>query len=95
MFQVKKKKELDGFGKNKKRNTIIVASLLGILTIVGAITLFRTFAFFEEKRDFNVLRGRIPDFSKEDIQLAFTIDGVKGTVFPSKDSGYVGKNVTC
>ncbi len=95
MFQVKKKKELEGFGKNRKRNTIIIASILGILIVVGIVTLFRTFAFFEEKREFNVIRGRIPDFSKEDIQLAFTIDGVKGTVFPSKDSDYVGKTVTC
>ncbi len=39
--------------------------------------------------------GRIPDFDQGDIQLAFTIDGVKGTVFPNRNSGYVGKNVTC
>ena len=64
MFQVKKKKELEGFGKNRKRNTIIIASILGILIVVGIVTLFRTFAFFEEKREFNVIRGRIPDFSK-------------------------------
>ncbi|MCI9280324.1 MAG: hypothetical protein HFJ02_05970, partial [Bacilli bacterium] len=76
MFQVKKKKELEGFGKNRKRNTIIIASILGILIVVGIVTLFRTFAFFEEKREFNVLQGRIGDFDY-DVKLAIVVDGEK------------------
>lgn len=83
------------FRKNKKKNIIIVSSVLGILMIVGVITLFRTFAFYEEKRDFNVIKGRVPEFSHEDIQLAFTINGAKGEVFPTVSDGYIAKNVTC
>ena len=83
------------FKKNKKNSRIIITSILGIMLIVGVITLFRTFAFFEEKRDFNVLKGRVPEFSHEDIQLAFTINGEKGDQFPTSTSGYIAKNVTC
>lgn len=89
------KEELENFKKNKRKKQVIVASILGIMFVIGIITLFRTFAFYEEKRNFNVIMGRIPDFDQGDIQLAFTIDGVKGTVFPNRNSGYVGKNVTC
>ncbi len=34
------------FRKNKKKNKIIVASILNIMLIIGIVTLFRTFAFF-------------------------------------------------
>ncbi len=52
MFQVKKKnKDLESFGKNRKRNTIITISILGISLIIGVIALFKTYAFFEEKHN--------------------------------------------
>ncbi len=89
------KEELENFRKNKRKKQVILGSIIGVMVAIGAITLFKTFAFYEEKRNFNIIMGRIPDFEKGDIQLAFTIDGVKGTVFPSRNSGYVGKNVTC
>ena len=95
MFQVKKKNKLNVFDKNNQRNTIIIASILGSLMIVGVITLYKTFAFYEEKREFNVLKGRVPEFSQEDIQLAFTINGEKGEKFPTIEEGLVAKNVTC
>ncbi len=86
--------QLERFTKNK-RHRKLTYSIIGILLIIGCITLFKTFAFFEEKREFNVLKGRIPEFSQEDIQLSYTIDGIKGEIFPSKDSSIVGKGVTC
>ncbi len=62
MFQdyKKKNKNLEIFDKNKKRNRIIIGAVIGILLIVGVITLFKTYAFFEEKREFNVIKGKIP-----------------------------------
>ncbi len=42
-----------------------------------------------------MLKGTIPEFSQEDIQISFTIDGEKGNQFPDKTSRYVGKTVTC
>lgn len=89
------KEELENFRKNKRKKQVILGSIIGVMVAIGAITLFKTFAFYEEKRNFNIIMGRIPDFEKGDIQLAFTIDGVKGAVFPGRNSGYIGKNVTC
>ncbi len=86
--------QLERFTKDK-RSKKLMYSILGCLMIVGVITLYKTFAFYEEKREFNVLKGRVPEFSQEDIQLAFTINGEKGETFPSKNSRYFGKSVTC
>ncbi len=51
---------------------------------------------YEEKLEFNVLKGRIPDFSSGDIELAYTINGEASSgSFPNKNSGYKAKSVTC
>lgn len=83
------------FKKNKKKSVVILVSILGMMLIVGVITLFKTYAFYKDKREFNVLRGRIPEFSHEDIQLTFVINGTKGENFPTKKDGLVATNVTC
>ncbi len=70
-----------------------MASIIGILLIVGGITLYRTFALYEEKLEFNVLKGRIPDFVSGDIQLAMTLDGEGITEIP-KGRNYT-VTVTC
>ncbi len=86
--------QLERFTKDK-RSKKLTYSIIGILLVIGSVTLFKTFAFFEEKREFNVLKGRVPEFSQEDIQLAFTINGEKGEKFPTNEEGLVAKNVTC
>ncbi len=96
MFQAKKKnKNLENFGKNRKRNTIIIISVFGILMTVGVIALFKTFAFYDEKREFNIIKGRIPEFNQEDIQIDFTIDGEKGENFPTISDSVAANNVSC
>ncbi len=68
---------------------------------MGEITLYRTFSLYEEKKEFNVLRGRVPNFSgsnsNSDIHLAFTIDEDTNTgmLFPNKGEGLVANSVTC
>ena len=42
--------ELENFKKNPKRIKIIISSIIGITLIVGTIALFKTFAFYEEKK---------------------------------------------
>ncbi len=65
--------------------------------IIGGISLYRSFAMYEEKATFNVLKGTVPDFASGDITLAFTIDGTSqnNKTFPNKGDGYIVENVNC
>ncbi len=89
--------KLEKFNKHKKQKEIIIGSIIGLTIIIGGISLYRSFAMYEEKATFDVLKGTVPDFSGADINLAFTIDGqkVSGKGFPNKNSGYAVKNVNC
>ena len=71
--------------------------ILGFIILIGGITLYRTFALYEEKKEFNVLRGRVPNFGEYDIKLAFTINGEtrKEAAFPTKEDGYGVESVEC
>ena len=60
-----------------------------MLLVLGGITLYKTFALYEEKKEFNVLQGRIPDFRekyKESIEnvmfsiLSFCVDNKPGSL---------------
>ena len=86
--------KLEKFKKYGVGNKKIICSIIGITIIIGMFILFKSFAFFESKYDFDVIKGRIPPFNVSDVTLAFTVDGVKGNTLPSKDS-YVAKSVTC
>ena len=88
MFLDYKKKNLESFDKNKKRNRMILFSVLGIALIVGVITLFKTFAFYTEKAEFNVIRGRVPNFVANDFSLAIQVNGQAVEAFPSDRKGY-------
>ncbi len=76
----------------------MISAIIGLILLVGGITLYKTFALYEEKKEFNVLRGRVPNFtSNYDIKLAFTINGEiqSGVLFPNKNDGYGVESVTC
>ena len=88
--------KLEKFKKYGKINKKIIGSIVGITIVIVMFILFKSFAFFESKYDFDVIKGRIPNFTAGDVTLAFTIDGVKNNaVFPNKGDGYVVKSVTC
>lgn len=57
-----KKQNLKTFSKNKKQKNIIIGSIIGVILLIGGITLYRTFALYEEKKEFNVLKGQVADF---------------------------------
>ncbi len=89
--------ELKRFSKNKKQKQIIMGSIIGLTLIIGGISLYRSFAMYEEKQTFDVLKGTVPNFSTKDINLAFTIDGQTqtNTNFPNKSDGYIVEDVSC
>ena len=95
MFQIYKKndKDLDSFSKNKKRKQIITVSVIGIILIVGTITIFRTFAFYEEKSEFDVLNGRIPSHWYDLNLLSIKVEGQLVETIPNRAPYKV--NVEC
>ncbi len=56
--------KLKKFTKNKKQKQILIGSIIGILLIIGGISLYRSFAMYKEEKTFNVLEGTVPDFRK-------------------------------
>ncbi|MCI9279687.1 MAG: hypothetical protein HFJ02_02665, partial [Bacilli bacterium] len=69
--------KLEKFTKgSKKRSRAVVLSAIAVCLLAAGIILYRTFAFYEEKREFNVLQGRIGDFDY-DVKLAIVVDGEK------------------
>ncbi len=86
--------KLEKFKKNKKvRNTLLT---LGIASTIlgGGIILYRSYALYQESKSYDVLQGIIPEFG--DIELAYTVDGENlPDSFPTKESGYIGKEVKC
>ena len=85
--------KLEKFIKNKMLKKIMIGSISGLILIIGGITLYRTFAFYEEKKEFNVLQGRIPDFKEGDIQLAILVDNEMVESIPEK--GNYSVEVSC
>ncbi len=60
--------KLKKFTKNKKQKQIVIGSIVGILLLIGGITLYRTFALYKEEKTFDALNGTVPDFVyKEEI----------------------------
>ena len=84
--------QLERFTKNKRKNKIIY-SILGILLVIGSITLYKTFAFYEEKKSFNVLKGKIPEFGYDIKMLSVVIDDKKSESIPER--GLYKTNVHC
>ncbi len=78
-----------GVKKNKK----IIYSIVGILLIIGSITLYKTYSFYEEKKSFNVLKGRIPDFGYDIKMLSVVVDDKKSETIPER--GLYKTNVHC
>ena len=93
------KKEFSGqnfkhLDKNKRKK-ILLASIIGIGLLIGGIGLYRSYALYVEKKEFNVLQGQIPDFGY-DVKLSFKVENHdEVTTFPTKESDYVGKEVEC
>ena len=76
--------KLESFRKNKNQKRIVVGSIMGILLLIGSIVLIRSYALYEEEKDFNVLKGQIPDFGYDIKMLSVVIDGEKSKNIPNR-----------
>ena len=69
---------------HKKRKMIYFLSALMILSL-GIFIFYKSYAFYEEKKDFNVINGVVED--PGDIYYAYYVNNTITRDFPTKDSG--------
>ena len=81
LLSLKKYKE-----PHKKRKMIYFLSTLMILSL-GIFIFYKSFAFYEEKKDFNVINGVVED--PGDIYFAYYVNNTITRDFPTKDSGLI------
>lgn len=84
--------KFEKFNKNKNQKRILIGSIIGMLLIIGGITLYKTFALYEEKKEFNVLDGKVPEVETEIIAM---INNSVVEEIPKKGTGYIVDAVTC
>ena len=71
--------------KNPKKIAIITfAFIIGIIT--GYVIFYQSYAFYEEKKNFDVINGTVED--PGDIYFAYYIDGVISRNMPLQNTGY-------
>ena len=85
------------FKKSPKKTKTIVISAVAITLLIGGIYLYKTYALYEEKKEFNLLKGRIVDFRKnnKDIEISAIVNGKPSEEIPNKESGYIVEEVYC
>ena len=76
--------KLESFRKNKNQKRIVVSSIVGILLLIGSIVFLRSYALYEEEKEFNVLKGQIPDFGYDIKMLSVVVDGEKSKTIPTR-----------
>ena len=82
--------KLKKFTKNKKQKQILIGSIIGILLIIGGISLYRSFAMYKVEKTFDVLQGTVPDFSTSDVKLTIKVNEEEAEEIPPKteDTNY-------
>ena len=71
---------------HKKRKMIYFLSTLMILSL-GIFIFYKSYAFYEEKKDFNVINGTVED--PGDLYFAYYVNNIITRDFPTKDSGLI------
>ena len=84
--------KLSNFKKNKKAKVIMGLSFVAIAG-VAALGLYRSYALYEAKKEYNVIKGTVPEFKASDLILSMTVDGKQSQNAPAK--GNYGVVVSC
>ena len=66
--------KLEKFKKNKKLKRSFVVAILVVTLGIGGIGLFKTFALFQEEKQYNVINGVVPDWDY-DVKVAINVNG--------------------
>ena len=70
--------------KPKKIAIIVFVFMIGIIT--GYVIFYQSYAFYEERKDFDVINGTVKD--PGDIYFAYYIDGAISRNMPLQNTGY-------
>lgn len=84
--------KFERLSKNKHQKRIIILVIIGIILLIGGITLFKTFALYEDKKEFNVLKGKI---SAGKVSVVSYVDGEISSDIPKKEDGFFVESVEC
>ncbi len=85
-------KGFERFNKTKKKKQMLIGGIMLLFLMIGVIALYKTFALYEEKKEFNVLDGKVPEVETEIIAM---INNAVVAEIPKKGSGYIVDKVTC
>ena len=69
--------------KNKKKNAII-ATITVVCLLIAGFVLYRSYALYEEEKEFNVLKGQVLEFGYDIKMLSVVVDGNKSTTIPTR-----------
>lgn len=72
--------------KKKERKGIVIFTLLSLFLVAG-IYLYKSFAYYDEKKEFDMINGYVSD--PGDLYFAFYIDGEITRNMPKSGEGYV------
>ena len=70
--------KLEKFKEKNPKKRIIMLSIGRIILLLAGIYLYGTFAIFEENREFNIIKGQVPN-QKYDVMLSYNIVNNDGT----------------
>jgi len=77
--------KLEKYKPNKQTQKIIYVMTCILLVAFGAIFLYKSYALYEEKKDFNVINGQVE--KPGDLYFAYYVNGTISKDVPTKDSG--------
>ena len=78
--------ELKNYKNNTKRKSYIILVIVFLLISIGSYLFYKSYAFYEEAKDFNVINGVVED--PGDIYFAYYIDGEISREMPKQNTGY-------
>ena len=78
--------KLEKFKMKKPKKKAIIVFVFMIVIITGYVIFYQSYAFYEEKKNFDVINGTVED--PGDIYFAYYIDGVISRNMPLQNTGY-------
>jgi len=87
--------KLERFKKRDKKKIGIIIFTVSCIFLIAGVFLYKTFALFQVKDQFNMIEGNVQDVG--DVYFAYYIDNVASLSIPEKNTGYVfdSKNSNC